>query len=302
MRTFKRMTTPQQRRLLTAAPLLALALVAGGLGRKEVIALAREKFPAVMNRHEPARFLVMVFDSTDRYLWGFPVKGGVMFNVGSDTLTLADRRALQAGGRIAQSAGETPHGYTYGVPAYVRDSTRALHALPMNADDGLIPTAPKSDESGIEGVPTRNVRYVERFALFPNEDPPLQFDIFAIHLVGVAADTGRPVRTRIPLPWVSVPRDTTPATGKKKARVKTLVILPIPMPDVVKPYELVACFDVAPTGDAKLLSWTRSRDLNYNSKIKKSLDGYRFAPATLDGAAVRDTVCIRAVPTRPPGR
>jgi hypothetical protein len=297
------MTTPQRRRLLTAAPLLAVSLIAGGLGRKEVIALAREKFPSVMNRSEPARFLVMVFDSTDRYLWGFPVNGGVMIHVGGDTMTGTDRRAVQAGGRRVQSSGAGKrYSSLLGVPAYVRDSTRAMHVMPMNTDDGLIPTAINSDESGIEGVLARDVVYVDRFALFPGEDPPLQFDIFAVHLDVVRADTGRPVRTRIPLPWVSVHRDTTPVSGKKKARVKQLVMLPMPVPDVAKPYEFEACFDVAPTGEGKLLSWIRSLDLTYNSRVRKTLDLYRFVPGTLDGVAVRDTVCVRAkAGVKPPG-
>jgi hypothetical protein len=73
----------------------------------------------------------------------------------------------------------------------------------------------------------------------------------------------------------------------------------MPVPDAVFPYELNACFDVAPNGDAKLLSWTESRDLDYNGKIKKSLAAYKFKPATLDGVAVRDTTCIRAKPIKP---
>lgn len=289
-----------QRRLLAAAPLLALALAAAGLSHKEIIALARKKFPAVMNRKEPARYLVMVFDSTDRYRWGFPVKGGVMVNVGADTLTPEERLAREMGTKLPPPPSERViRVYTTGFPSGVRDSTRALVSLPTNTDDGLIPTTPKSEESGIDGVFARNVRLVERIAMFPGEDEPLRLDILAVHLVGVIADTGRPVRTTIPHVLPPSNRPATAAGIKKKASVKALVMLPMPIPDAVLPYELNACFDVAPNGDAKLLSWTESRDLDYNGKIKKSLAAYRFRPATLDGVAVRDTTCIRAKPFKP---
>jgi protein TonB len=75
----------------------------------------------------------------------------------------------------------------------------------------------------------------------------------------------------------------------------TVVILPIPVPSRVKPYELVAQFEVDSLGRSRLLRWTQSRDDGYNRKVEASLKGYKFRPAvTLDGVTVVDTVEIRA--------
>jgi hypothetical protein len=192
------------------------------------------------------------------------------------------------------AAERTRHDYVMNIPANVRDSTHALRTLPMNADDGLVPTSVRSAESGIEGVLAGNIVYVDRIVLYPREDAPLQFDILAVHLDAVRTDTGRPVHIPVASEPAPVQRDTTPPPGMKRAHVKRLVSLPLPVPDAVKPFSLKACFDVAPNGDATLLSWTKSLDLNYNAKVRKSLDGYRFEPATLNGVAVRDMVCITA--------
>jgi hypothetical protein len=285
-------------------------LAAAGLSRKEVIALAREKFPAVMNRKEPARYLVMVFDSTDRYLWGFPVKGGAAITVGGDSLTLDERNALQNGRKIAPSRGErTLPPYSQFFPSFVRDGARALHELPMNNDDGLIPGS-QSGESGIDGVPTRNIRYIDQIVLNPGDDEPRLIDILAVHLVGVAADTGRPPRTAIPHVAPSMPSDTAPANVKKSARLlphgsqselnALYVLPPEPVPAIARPYNFEACFDIAPSGDAKVMSWTRTLDLDYNSKVRRALAAYKFSPATLNGVAVRDTLCFRAKMERAP--
>jgi protein TonB len=77
--------------------------------------------------------------------------------------------------------------------------------------------------------------------------------------------------------------------------VTQLVILPLPAPSKVKPYELVAWFDVDSLGRATLLTWNEPKDKGYRDKVYTSLQGYRFRPAvTWDGRPVRDTVAIRA--------
>jgi hypothetical protein len=70
---------------------------------------------------------------------------------------------------------------------------------------------------------------------------------------------------------------------------------PIPAPAKVKPYEMVAQFEVDTLGRARLLDWTKSKDDGYNRRVELTLRGYKFRPAvTLDGVAVMDTVEIRA--------
>ena len=77
--------------------------------------------------------------------------------------------------------------------------------------------------------------------------------------------------------------------------VTTLVILPLPVPAKVKPYEMTACFDVDSTGKATLRDFTKSKDNDYNKKVHESLLGYRFRPAVrYDGTPVRDSTCVKA--------
>jgi len=79
------------------------------------------------------------------------------------------------------------------------------------------------------------------------------------------------------------------------AMVTTLVMPPMPVPARVKPYEMVANFEVDSLGKATLLGWTKSKDDSYNRRVEATLKGYRFRPAvTLDGVTVVDTVTIRA--------
>jgi hypothetical protein len=69
----------------------------------------------------------------------------------------------------------------------------------------------------------------------------------------------------------------------------------MPAPAKVKPYEMIAQFEVDTLGRARLLNWTQSKDAGYNRRVEASLKGYRFRPAvTLEGVAVMDTVEIRA--------
>lgn len=77
--------------------------------------------------------------------------------------------------------------------------------------------------------------------------------------------------------------------------VTNLAILPIPVPSKVRPYKLLAFFDVDEQGNATLISFTPSRDNGYNKKIREMLAEVRFRPAVrADGKPVRDTTWISA--------
>ncbi len=77
--------------------------------------------------------------------------------------------------------------------------------------------------------------------------------------------------------------------------VTNLAILPIPVPSRVRPYRLVAQFDVDERGNARLIGFNPSRDRGYNNKIREMLAEVRFRPATrADGTPVRDTAVITA--------
>jgi protein TonB len=92
-----------------------------------------------------------------------------------------------------------------------------------------------------------------------------------------------------------------PGTGGGDAEiypptVVALTILPIPVPAKVRPYTLVAYFDVDTLGHATLLSFNPSKDGNYNRRIREMLAEIRFRPAVRrDGRPVRDTARISAV-------
>jgi protein TonB len=83
-------------------------------------------------------------------------------------------------------------------------------------------------------------------------------------------------------------------TGKVYPPTATvLAILPIPVPAKVRPYTLVAFFDVDERGNATLISFNPSRDNGYNKKIREMLAEVRFRPAVrADGTPVRDTTSI----------
>lgn len=77
------------------------------------------------------------------------------------------------------------------------------------------------------------------------------------------------------------------------AQVINLSILPIPIPSRVRPYEMIAWFDVDERGRATLISFNPSRDGNYNKKLRDMLAETRFRPAVrADGTPVRDTVSV----------
>jgi mevalonate pyrophosphate decarboxylase len=77
--------------------------------------------------------------------------------------------------------------------------------------------------------------------------------------------------------------------------VTNLALLPIPVPSKVRPYTLVAVFEVDERGNARLLHFNETRDSNYNKKIRAMLDEVRFRPAVrADGTPVKDTTSITA--------
>ena len=77
--------------------------------------------------------------------------------------------------------------------------------------------------------------------------------------------------------------------------VTTLVILPMPVPGKVKPYEMEAVFDVDSTGQATLVQWNQPKDKDYAKKVLNTLLGYRFRPAVrMDGMPVRHLAVIHA--------
>ena len=91
-----------------------------------------------------------------------------------------------------------------------------------------------------------------------------------------------------------------PGTGGGEGRtypptVTNLAILPIPVPSRVRPYKMIAYFEVDERGNAKLLSFNPSRDGDYNRKIRLMLEEVRFKAAVRwDGTPVKDTTFISA--------
>ncbi len=77
--------------------------------------------------------------------------------------------------------------------------------------------------------------------------------------------------------------------------VVSLPVLPLPIPGRVRPYHMVAHFDVDTLGNAKLISFTPSKDAGYNKRVREMLLEIRFRPAMrANGAAVRDTAVVTA--------
>lgn len=71
---------------------------------------------------------------------------------------------------------------------------------------------------------------------------------------------------------------------------------PLPPPPRIKPYHLIAWFDVDERGNARLLSFNPSRDGSYNRRLREVLLSLRFRPGvTAAGVPVRDTIDIQFV-------
>lgn len=93
---------------------------------------------------------------------------------------------------------------------------------------------------------------------------------------------------------------TGPGTGgglaeKYPPTVTNLPILPLPVPGRVRPYMMVAYFEVDEKGNSRLIGFNPSNDGGYNRRIKEMLNEIRFRPAVLkNGTPVRDTAVVRA--------
>lgn len=93
---------------------------------------------------------------------------------------------------------------------------------------------------------------------------------------------------------------TGPGTGGGEGTVYpptvvALPILPLPIPAKVRPYKMVAQFEVDSTGSARLIGFNPSRDNGYNRRIREMLLEIRFRPAiTLDGRPVKAIAVVTA--------
>ena len=77
--------------------------------------------------------------------------------------------------------------------------------------------------------------------------------------------------------------------------VISMPILPLPIPGKVRPYKMVAYFEVDTTGNARLLSFNPSKDAGYNKRVREMLLEIRFRPAVrMNGVAVKDTAVVTA--------
>jgi periplasmic protein TonB len=77
--------------------------------------------------------------------------------------------------------------------------------------------------------------------------------------------------------------------------VVALPILPLPIPSRVRPYKMVAQFEVDSAGNARLLGFNESRDSGYNRRIREMLMQIRFRPAvTMDGRPVKAIAVVTA--------
>ena len=78
--------------------------------------------------------------------------------------------------------------------------------------------------------------------------------------------------------------------------LRDLFIPPLPAPDRIKPYHLIAWFDVDEKGNAMLISFNPSRDGGYNRRLNEVLRSLRFRPGVhADGSPMRDTVDVHFI-------
>jgi protein TonB len=78
--------------------------------------------------------------------------------------------------------------------------------------------------------------------------------------------------------------------------LRDLFIPPLPAPDRIKPYHLVAWFDVDERGNSKLISFNPSKDGGYNRRLTEVLRSLRFRPGVhADGTPMRDTVDVHFI-------
>ncbi len=77
--------------------------------------------------------------------------------------------------------------------------------------------------------------------------------------------------------------------------VVSLPILPLPVPSKVRPYKMVAEFEVDSVGNARLVKFNPSRDAGYNRRIREMLAEIRFRPAVrMDGTPVAAIAVVTA--------
>lgn len=94
---------------------------------------------------------------------------------------------------------------------------------------------------------------------------------------------------------------TGPGTGGGNAEIfpptlTQLALLPLPVPGKVRPYTMVASFDVDERGNARLIGFNPSKDGGYNRRVMDMLREIRFRPAVRkDGTPVRDTAVVTAI-------
>jgi len=78
--------------------------------------------------------------------------------------------------------------------------------------------------------------------------------------------------------------------------LRDLFIPPLPAPDKIKPYHLIAWFDVDEKGNSVLISFNPSRDGGYNRRLNEVLKSLRFRPGVhADGTPMRDTVDVHFI-------
>ena len=83
--------------------------------------------------------------------------------------------------------------------------------------------------------------------------------------------------------------------GNIRPPVPTQVLLPpSDAPERIRPYTVVAFFDVDERGRVLKVEFNESKDRDYNKKVKAMLSQVRFRPATtLEGVAIRATVSLQ---------
>jgi periplasmic protein TonB len=78
--------------------------------------------------------------------------------------------------------------------------------------------------------------------------------------------------------------------------LRDLFIPPLPAPDRIKPYHLIAWFDVDEKGKATLITFNPSRDGGYNKRLVEVLRSLVFRPGVhADGTPMRDTVDVHFI-------
>jgi protein TonB len=92
-----------------------------------------------------------------------------------------------------------------------------------------------------------------------------------------------------------------PGTGGGDGTIYTATPIQIGLPpggapENIKPYHVIALFDVDSSGKVLSFTFNESRDGGYNKKLRAMLSGIRFRPATTyDGVPIRSTARVELV-------